>query len=77
MLGAVTAAFAALGSLGAITACASLAFIVVFGLVAGLGFRSDGAETVALVPAVGAVELLWFERAELATLRPAVEEKAE
>ena len=111
VLGAVTAAFAALGSLGAITAFASLAFIVVFGLVSGLAFRSEEAETVALVPAVGAVgsllffglmfwhlysaergtfwavvvlamavvavELLWFERDELATLGQAVGENVE
>jgi hypothetical protein len=39
VLGTVTAAFTAAGSLGAITSFASLAFIVVFGAMSALAFR--------------------------------------
>lgn len=54
VLGAVTAAFAAYGSLGGITAFASLSFIVVFGGVSYLALRQrDSDEVLGVVPAVG------------------------
>jgi amino acid transporter len=56
VLGAITAAFAAVGSLGAITSFASLSFIVVFGLMSVLAFRQRDEDAVNPVPpAIGAV----------------------
>ncbi|WP_276276796.1 APC family permease [Haloarcula regularis] len=56
ILGVVTAAFAASGSLGAITSFASLAFIVVFGGASYLAFRERGRDAVHPVPpALGVV----------------------
>ncbi|MBV0923716.1 APC family permease [Halomicroarcula limicola] len=55
LLGVVTAAFSAVGSLGAITSFASLSFIVVFGAMSYLAFRQrDAGEVSPLPPAVGA-----------------------
>jgi amino acid transporter len=54
VLGAVTAAFSAAGSLGAITSFASLSFIVVFGAMSYLAFRQRDRDDVrAVPPAVG------------------------
>ncbi|MFB6072293.1 MAG: APC family permease [Halobacterium sp.] len=60
VLGVVTAAFSAYGSLGAITSFASLSFIIVFGAMSYLAFtqRDDGVHPVP--PAVGAVGALGF-----------------
>lgn len=56
VLGAFTAMFAALGSLGAITAFASLAFIVVFGAMSVLALRERDHDAIhPLPPAVGAL----------------------
>jgi amino acid transporter len=61
VLGAVTAAFSAVGSLGAITSFASLSFIVVFGAMSYLAFRQRDRDDVrALPPAVGAVGAAGF-----------------
>ncbi|WP_336034791.1 APC family permease [Halobacterium yunchengense] len=61
VLGALTAAFAVYGSLGAITSFASLSFIVVFGATSALAFRErDDAGVHPLPPAVGAVGALGF-----------------
>jgi amino acid transporter len=60
-LGAVTAAFTAYGSLGAITSFASLSFIVVFGAMSYLAFRErDAADAHPLPPAIGTVGALGF-----------------
>jgi L-asparagine transporter-like permease len=60
-LGAITAAFSAWGSLGAITSFASLAFIVVFGAASVLAFRASSDDDIHPVPpAVGAVGALGF-----------------
>jgi len=54
VLGAVTAAFAAVGSLGAITSFASVAFIVVFGAMCYLALRERARDEINPVPpAVG------------------------
>ncbi|WP_415380754.1 APC family permease [Halosimplex sp. TS25] len=54
LLGAVTAAFAAVGSLGGITSFASVAFIVVFGSMSSLALRERDRDRInALPPAVG------------------------
>ncbi|MFB6120405.1 MAG: APC family permease [Halobacteriaceae archaeon] len=56
LLGAVTAAFTAAGSLEAITNFASVAFVVVFGAMSVLAFRQRDADAISpLPPAVGAV----------------------
>lgn len=56
VLGVITAALAAYGSLNAITSFASLTFILVFGVVDFLAFQQrDRAEVNALVPALGLV----------------------
>ncbi len=60
VLGAVTAAFAVYGSLGAITSFASLSFIVVFGAMSYLAFRERGDDVHPVPPAVGAVGALGF-----------------
>jgi len=61
ILGALTAAFAWYGSLGAITSFASLAFILVFGSMSYLAFRQrDRDEVNAVIPAVGTVGALGF-----------------
>jgi amino acid transporter len=61
LLGGITAAFTWFGSLGAITSFASLAFIIVFGLVSYLTFRErDHDEVNAIIPAVGAAGSLVF-----------------
>jgi len=55
LLGFITMAFTAYGSLEAITSFASLSFIVVFGLMSGLAFtRRNAAQINAIPPAVGA-----------------------
>ena len=55
-LGAITAAFAAIGTLSAITSFASLAFIVVFGAVSYLAFDQRGHDAVnPTLPAIGTV----------------------
>jgi len=60
-LGAVTAAFAAYGSLEAITNFASVSFIVVFGGMSYLALRERDRESVnPLAPAVGVVGTLGF-----------------
>ncbi|MUV60549.1 APC family permease [Halobacterium sp. CBA1126] len=62
-LGAVNAAFAVYGSLGAITSFASLSFIVVFGAMSLLAFRQRNAvdaDVHPVPPAVGAVGALGF-----------------
>ncbi|MDH5021650.1 APC family permease [Halobacterium rubrum] len=61
VLGTLTAAFAAWGSLGAVTSFASLAFVVVFGAVSALAFHErESADAHPLPPAVGAVGALGF-----------------
>jgi len=61
VLGAVTAAFTAWGSLGAITSFASLAFIVVFGAMSLLAFQQRDQSTVNPVPpTVGTVGAFVF-----------------
>jgi len=55
LVGAVTALFSAAGSLGAITAFASLAFIVVFGAMSYLAVRQREGPVSGALPAVGAV----------------------
>jgi amino acid transporter len=61
LLGAITAAFTWFGSLGAITSFASLAFILVFGLISYLAFRQRDQEAVnPVVPAFGAAGSLLF-----------------
>ncbi|MEE6211255.1 APC family permease [Salarchaeum sp. III] len=56
VLGAITAAFSAWGSLGAITSFASLAFIIVFGAMSVLAFRErDRGDVNPIPPAIGAV----------------------
>jgi len=61
LLGGVTALLSAVGSLGAITSFASLAFIVVFGAMSYLAFRLRGRAGVrTLPPAVGAVGAAGF-----------------
>jgi len=56
VLGGVTAAFAAVGSLGGITSFASVAFIVVFGSMSYLAFRERDRDRVnPVAPAVGLV----------------------
>ncbi|WP_152039600.1 APC family permease [Salinigranum salinum] len=61
LLGVVTAAFSAAGSLSAITSFASLAFIVVFGGTSYLAFTQRDAEGIdALWPAVGTVGATLF-----------------
>jgi len=56
LLGVVTAAFTAYGSLSAITSFASLAFIIVFGAMSALAFsRRKNARIAAVWPALGAV----------------------
>ncbi|QLC33775.1 amino acid permease [Halarchaeum sp. CBA1220] len=61
VLGVVTAAFTAVGSLGAITSFASLAFIVVFGAVSVLAFRRRDRDDISPVPpAVGALGAFAF-----------------
>jgi amino acid transporter len=55
-LGAITAAFSAIGTLSAITAFASLAFIVVFGGMCAIAVRQHDHEAVRpTIPAIGAV----------------------
>ncbi|ELZ20313.1 cationic amino acid transporter [Halosimplex carlsbadense 2-9-1] len=61
VLGGVTAAFAAIGSLGGITSFASVAFIVVFGAMSYLAFRERDRDRVnPLAPAVGLVGTAGF-----------------
>ncbi|HKJ58290.1 MAG TPA: amino acid transporter, partial [Halobacteriales archaeon] len=61
LLGVVTAAFTAYGSLEVITSFASVAFIVIFGGTSYLAFRQRGESSVrAVPPAVGAVGALAF-----------------
>jgi amino acid transporter len=61
VVGAVTAAFAAVGSLGAITSFASLAFILVFGAMSYLALRERDRDGVHPVPpAVGLVGTVVF-----------------
>jgi amino acid transporter len=61
VLGAITAAFTWYGSLGAITSFASLAFILVFGLISYLAFRQrEHDEVNAVIPAIGTVGALAF-----------------
>ncbi len=61
VIGVVTAAFTAYGSLNAITSFASLAFIVVFGSMSLLAFRQRDQEAVTgAIPAVGAVGAFGF-----------------
>lgn len=61
VLGGITAAFSAWGSLNAITTFASLSFIVVFGAMSFLAFRHrDHDEVNALPPLVGTVGTLGF-----------------
>ena len=55
LVGAVTALFSAVGSLGAITSFASLSFIVVFGAMSGLALRRREGAVSAVLPALGAV----------------------
>lgn len=55
LAGAVTAAFSAVGSLGAITSFASLAFIVVFGAMSYLAFRQREDAVSTALPALGTV----------------------
>ncbi len=61
VLGAITAAFAWFGGLGAITSFASLAFIVVFGMISYLAYRQrDHKEVNAGIPAIGAAGAICF-----------------
>jgi len=61
LIGGVTAAFTAFGTLSSITAFASLSFIVVFGAVTGLALRERDRDAVnAVLPAVGAVGTALF-----------------
>ncbi|EMA33685.1 APC family permease [Haloarcula japonica] len=61
LIGAVTAAFAAVGSLNAITSFASLSFIIIFGAMSALALRQRDSDAVHPVPpAVGAVGALGF-----------------
>jgi amino acid transporter len=61
LIGVITAAFTAYGSLSAITSFASLAFIVVFGAMSALAFtRRDTDRITAVWPAVGAVGAAFF-----------------
>jgi amino acid transporter len=61
LLGGITAAFTWFGSLGAITSFASLAFILVFGLISYIAFRQrDHDEVNAIIPAVGTAGSLLF-----------------
>ncbi|WP_248516979.1 APC family permease [Salinarchaeum laminariae] len=61
LLGAITAAFSVLGSLGAITAFASLAFIVVFGAMCAIALDQRDTEAVnPVLPAAGVVTSLLF-----------------
>ena len=74
VLGAVTAAFAASGGLGAVTSFASLAFIAVFGVVSAIAFSERDRDAVnPIPPALGLVgaasflpllfyHLFWAER---------------
>mgnify|MGYP000586772261 CR=1 FL=1 len=61
VIGVITAAFSAVGSLGAITSFASLSFIVIFGAMSALAFRQRDADGVNPVPpAIGAVGAAGF-----------------
>jgi len=60
LVGAVTAVFSAVGSLGAITSFASLAFIVVFGAMSYLAFRQREGTISAVLPALGTVGAAFF-----------------
>ncbi|GCF14370.1 amino acid transporter [Haloarcula mannanilytica] len=61
LIGTVTAAFAAVGSLNAITSFASLSFIVIFGAMSVLAFQQRDKSAVHPVPpALGAVGALGF-----------------
>ena len=61
LLGAVTAAFAAIGSLGGITSFASVAFIVVFGAMSYLALRERDRDRIdPLPPAVGLIGTAGF-----------------
>ena len=51
----LTAAFAVLGSLNAISSFASLSFITIFGVISALAFTQRESWVTALVPAAGAV----------------------
>ena len=51
----LTAAFAVLGSLNAISSFASLSFITIFGVISALAFTQRESWATALVPATGAV----------------------
>jgi len=70
VLGAVTAAFAVYGSLGAITSFASLSFIVVFGAMSLLAFRNRDADVDIhpVPPALGTVGALGFAPLMVANL---------
>ncbi|WP_262175598.1 APC family permease [Haloarcula laminariae] len=60
LVGAVTALFSAVGSLGAITSFASLAFIVVFGAMSYLAFRRRSGAVSGALPALGVVGAATF-----------------
>jgi hypothetical protein len=75
ILGLITAAFTAYGSLQGITSFASLAFITVFGSMSFLAFRHRAGLRTGILPAVGVVGAVLFFPSlvyHLAVMEPAV-----